>query len=358
MDSSFLYNAPCGFLTFDDSGHIVHVNKKIAEMLDVHEQELIDQHMETILSPGSTIFYHTHFFPLLRLREEVEEIYLSLSTKSGKKIPVLANARRSEYEGEMLNQCIFVQINQRSEYEDQILEARRIAESESDEKGQFLSVMSHELRSPLQAISTFTELLQRDEDRLDDRQQKFLKRIKNAADNMSRLVNDILNFARLETGRFDISPEVVLVDEALKRAESIVLPKIEKKNMRFEKCDPTSLSVYADPDRLQQILLNLLTNAIKFTASGGRVSITCTSNRQMAYIHVEDTGVGIPPDKINNIFTPFMQVDPDQLEASERGVGLGLAISHELAQIMSGDLTVESTPGNGSTFTVSLPLAD
>jgi signal transduction histidine kinase len=290
----------------------------------------------------------------------VEEIYLALRAKSGDEMPVLVNAVQRERAGVVVNDCVVVRMHRRRQYEDELLQAQKAAEAASQAKAKFLSMMSHDLRTPLQAISGFADLLSREKQgSLTERQRKALSRIQSASREMMRLINDLLDFAQLETGRVEVQVATVLVETALRRAESLVMLRLQEAGLdyRREGCW-SGAAMWADPDRLQQILLNLLTNAIKFTNRGGRVSITCERRDDQTLIQVRDTGCGIPADQLQRIFEPFVQLERQQLESSQRGVGLGLAISRELAQAMGGDLTVESVVGQGSVFTLRLPTAE
>jgi signal transduction histidine kinase len=143
--------------------------------------------------------------------------------------------------------------------------------------------------------------------------------------------------------------------EVLRRLEALIEPQLLQKQLRYEyrQCDPT-YTAYVDPERLQQILLNLLSNAVKFTPPGGRITVGCEATRDVILIHVIDTGVGIPADKLDQIFEPFVQLDRGQPSVSV-GTGLGLAISRDLARAMHGDLAAKSELDVGSTFTLTLP---
>ncbi len=355
-----LDTAPCGYVTFADDGRIISANQTLARLLNYRPEELIGRQLELILGVGGKIFYHTHFFPILKLQGEVEEVYLSLRTREGTDIPVLANAVRRERDGKFVSECVFMRMLQRSKYEDELIEARKIAEAATETRAKFLSMMSHELRTPLQAISGYSELLASgasgplSPDQLGD-----VRSIKTASEELVRLLNDILDFARLEAGHAEMSFSTVNVHTALQRAELLLAPKFHQAGIAYSRvaCDPT-VAVRAHPDRLQQILLNLMTNAIKFTPRGGLVSIECDFDAKMSSIRVRDTGCGIPPDQVDRIFEPFVQVDRHRVVARERGVGLGLSISRELARAMGGNLSVESTVNEGSVFTITLPRAE
>jgi signal transduction histidine kinase len=251
----------------------------------------------------------------------------------------------------------------RHEYEDQLLHARRIAEESSAAKAKFLSMMSHDLRTPLTAIDGNAQLLAAGvHGPLADEQLEAVGAIREACRTQMTLIGDILEFARLDSGRVQLQTRAVLVSEIVARAETLVRFQVGEAGLRLttEGCSGDT-AVTADPNRLQQILLNLLTNAVKFTPPGGRITIVCESAGDRVAIRVEDTGIGISPEHLQRIFSPFVQVEtaavPAGHSAASRGVGLGLAISRDLARAMDGDVSAQSTPGAGSVFTIELPAA-
>ncbi|MEO8439099.1 MAG: PAS domain-containing sensor histidine kinase [Spartobacteria bacterium] len=354
-----LETAPCGYLTFSDDGTIRAVNTTLAAMLGYAPEELCGQRFESLLGAGGRIFYHTHFFPILKLHGAAEEVYLALRTRTGTEIPVLTNGLRRERGGEMVSECIFVRMLQRSKYEDELLHAKRTAEAANDAKAKFLSMMSHELRTPLQAISGYCDLLlQEASGPITSEQQSDLHAMKGASGELVRLLNDILDFARLESATASIQIEIVRVESALRRAEALVAPKLTEANLRYsrEGC-AAPLYLRANPDRLQQVLLNLLTNAIKFTPLDGTITLQCSADDSCTRLAVRDSGCGIPAQDLERIFEAFVQVDRHRIDARQRGVGLGLAISRELIRAMHGELAVASEVGVGSIFTISLPTA-
>jgi PAS domain S-box-containing protein len=355
-----LERAPGGFVSFTDDGTIVEVNLTLTELLGYATRvELEGWHLQKILPPGGRIFYHTHVLPLLKLHGRADEVYLALKTKDGVEIPVLMNAARRERDGVTLNDAVFVRMSQRHRYEDELLQARRSAEQANAAKAKFLSMMSHDLRTPLTTISGNVRLLAAGvHGSITDEQKETLDRVDGACRHVARMIEDILSFAQLESGSVEVRPESVNVREALQRAEGLVRLRMEQSAIAFthEPSEP-GLSALADPDRLQQILLNLLANAIKFTRAGGRVSVGCARNGDRVSIRVRDTGVGIPAGALEKIFEPFVQLEQQPENREQRGVGLGLAISRELARAMDGQLTAESVEGSGSVFTLTLPVA-
>lgn len=237
-------------------------------------------------------------------------------------------------------------------------EARGFAEAANRAKGDFLAVMSHELRTPLNAIAGYAELLEMGiRGPVTPEQVSDLHRIKQSQQHLLRLIDQVLNHTRIEMQGVVYVPTNVSVTLAVRSAEALVLPQLNERGLTcvLDLSEP-ELVVLGDFDKLQQILLNLLTNALKFTNPGGRVAVTSIAVGANVAITVADTGIGIADDKLATIFEPFMQVDMTRTRAHS-GVGLGLSISRDLARGMGGDLVVSSTAGVGSAFTVVLPAA-
>jgi signal transduction histidine kinase len=236
--------------------------------------------------------------------------------------------------------------------------AVRQAEDANRAKSAFLAAMSHELRTPLNAIGGYAQLLELGvHGPLTTEQRNTLSRLQRSEQHLLALVNDVLNFAKLEAGRVVYEIREVRVAEQLEAVRAIVEPQFTARGLSFQVDVVDGLRVTGDPDKIQQILINLLSNAGKFTEPGGRVTVAARAiGDGTVALSVADTGIGIANDKQSMIFDPFVQVHRN-LKQNIEGTGLGLAISRDLARGMNGDLTVRSIEGKGSTFTLMLPAA-
>jgi PAS domain S-box-containing protein len=230
------------------------------------------------------------------------------------------------------------------------------AERANRVKAEFLAAMSHELRTPLNAVGGYVDILDLGVyGPLTEDQKTALSRISANQKYLLTLIDDILSFARLEAGRLEFDLRSISAREVLESMDALVAQQTRAKGVSFtvRECDPT-IHLKGDAERVRQILLNLASNAIKFTPAGGQVTLSCEFDESSVHFQVHDSGVGIPPERQEQIFEAFVQVDR-RLDHPQEGVGLGLAISRDLALAMEGDLQVHSTVGEGSTFTLRLP---
>ena len=234
--------------------------------------------------------------------------------------------------------------------------ARAEANAANLAKVSFLANMSHDLRTPLNAILGYADLLEvHVHGDLTPEQENNVARIKRSARYLTSLINDILNFAKIEAGTLDLKITAVSVTAMISWLEEVLHPQLAAKGLTFTRSECDGF-VSADPEKLQQILLNLTTNAMKFTLTGG-IAVRCKNTDSIVCIDIVDTGTGIPERELDRIFEPFIQVNRSLTQTSNEGVGLGLAISRHLARAMSGDITVRSTLDHGSTFSLALPRA-
>ena len=241
---------------------------------------------------------------------------------------------------------------------DLALVLQRSAETANRAKTAFLGAMSHELRTPLNAIGGYIDLLDMGlRGPVTDKQHADFARVRTNQQHLAILITEILNFVRVGSGHMPYAVTDVSACETMQHAIDLVDPLFAQKGLFFDGVTgDKSIVARADPERVTQILVNLLSNAIKFTATGGHIRAECAATTDTVSILVSDTGIGIASEKQEAIFEPFIQLR-ESLSDRESGVGLGLAISRDLARAMHGDLTVESAEGRGARFTLSLPRA-
>ena len=352
--NQLLNNAPCGFLVFADDGNITEINLTLQEMLGFEREELINFNIAKIFSTGGRIFYQTHFFPLLKLQGKIEEIYLDLRSKAGENIPVLINAARRQEDAGFFNDCIFVKMQQRNRYEEEILQAKKQAEAATRTKDEFLSIVSHELRTPLNAILGWVQILEGgifDEAAV----KRGIEVIGRNARTQTKLIEDILDYARITSGKLKLEIKQIDLVKLVEIAVDGIKPLADAKQIELQTVLDSNALVSGDSYRLQQVLGNLLQNAVKFTSENGKVQITVKKNVSDIEISVSDTGKGISADFLPYVFERFQQAEQSK-SGRNTGLGLGLAIVRNIVELHRGTISAESEgEGLGATFTLKLP---
>jgi PAS domain S-box-containing protein len=383
---------PCGFVSFGDDGQIQRVNARLLDVLGYKREEVEGRHVETLMNVGSRIFFQTHLFPLLAMKGSADEIFLLLKSSDGEDVGFLLNAARRVRDGKTVNDCALMRVQERRKFEDALVRAKKVAEAAQQEltetneryaeqaielelqqeelvrqrqiaddanqaKSKFLAVMSHELRTPLNAIAGYVQLIEMGvHGPVSEEQLVALDRIRRSQLHLLRLINDVLNLARIESGRVEYKIRSISLADVVTTVMPMVEPQLAAKGVTSRALLDGAGLVRADREKLEQIVLNLLTNAAKFTHRGGTVTVRVRNDcgvPDRSCLDVEDTGIGIPEELQAGIFQPFVQVDTDN---RKEGSGLGLAISRDLARGMGADLVVRSVPNQGSVFTVILPV--
>ena len=378
--------APDPYLTTNAEGVITEANNAAVRLLNIPPEKLRGKPISTFVAPGRRRAFRVglsriavgddpapgaeewtvEIRPRRNAPVEVSVAAAGVRENGGKVATVrwllrdVTARRRAEAEVRTLN----------AELERRVQERTAALEAANWAKAEFLSLMAHELRTPLNAIIGYTELLEMGiSGPITDTQRVYLDRIRTSGQRLVGLVGEVLDLGKVEAGQLRVVREECDVRDAVEAAIGVILPHAASRAIRIvDSCEPPeSLHYIGDQSRVEQILINLLTNAVKFTEPGGQVEIRCfresrgdpnlrefDPKRRWVALQIVDTGIGMSPNAVSRIFDPFVQVERP-LTRTRGGTGLGLTISRRLARLMGGDLTVQSQLGKGSTFTLWLP---
>jgi signal transduction histidine kinase len=323
-------------------------------MLALKPAQIVGRNVDTIFTAPSRIFYQTHVFPTLKLQGRVNEVYVTFRDSAGDDVAVMLNAARRARDDRFVSDWVVMPMRQRNEYENEILKARRAAESATQAKDEFLAVVSHEMRTPLNAIAGWAHLLAGGS--LGPAESaRALQAIERSVQQQAKLVDDILDFGRMQTGKLRLEVRPVELEPVIEASVDAVLPTARAKSIVLDPLfEAKRAMVMADPDRLQQVLWNILSNAVKFTQPGGRVKVRLAQVDHNYEISVSDNGRGIAPEFLPRVFESFRQEDVNGKRNS--GLGLGMSIASQLVELHGGTIRAASPgPGLGATFTVRLP---
>ncbi len=362
-------HAPDAILEVDASGSIVIANETAERLFGYTIVELLGAPIEKLVpdaSRASHVSYRNAFVKAGRARPMGLGLELNAKRKDGSEFPVeislspiftdsgvlavaairdVTERRRSEQQMRSLQEGYLAEISARQQ------EAERLNRLKSE----FLASVSHELRTPLHTIIGFADLLAEDpQQTLSPRQVRFVENIRRDSEHLLALINDVLDLSRIEAGGLAVRPEELPLSETFTEVLESLRGSSDAKALTIRAtCEP-GLNVLADATRLRQILFNLLSNAVKFTDSGGEIHVSAVRAQAFAEISVEDTGIGIAPEELTNIFNKFYQVGFTTRGVRE-GTGLGLSICKQLVEMQGGTLSVTSQPGSGSRFAFTLP---
>ena len=347
-----LRTTPDGFFAADTTGRIRVANPAFCEMLGYAEDELLRMsipeieanenprdvaaHIEKVLATGYDRFDTRH------------------RRKDGTLVSIEISVTLVDIAGEKLIYAFSRDISWRKEAEATLVRAREEAERANRAKSEFLSRMSHELRTPMNAILGFAQVLEAEG--LPPEQEDYVQEIHRAGDHLLELINELLDLSRIETGRLSIVVQAVDLKAVLSQAVHIVQPMMAMRQIALLDECTAPVRVLADPTRLRQVLVNLLSNATKYNREGGRIMLNCQPVGENTWrLGVSDTGEGIAPEKLDQLFKPFERLGAEF--TAVEGSGIGLALSKQIAELMGASLGVESTLGRGTTFWIDLPLA-
>lgn len=300
--------------------------------------------------------------------EVVRDEVIRVVPRNAPPVEVMANAAPVRDADGKIVACVLVfrDVTAQRRAEEDLRRAHEVAAAANHAKSEFLAVMSHELRTPLNAIGGHIQLIEMGvHGPVNDAQREALLRVQRSQRHLLSLINDLLNLTRIETGRVDYEITEIPLEPLVAETVAMIEPLLSSNMLRCDIVDSPyapdpSIVVRADREKAQQILLNLLSNAIKFTPQNGRITVEAGLRDEspgMAVVRVSNSGVGIPPAKLETIFEPFVQLGSRPANPSV-GLGLGLSISRDLARGMDGDLKATSDVGKGATFTLLLPLVN
>lgn len=341
------------FFSLDSDGRLVYVNPAALDLFDQQREQIVGRPIEAVLPPAVAN----------SLREPLA---VTFESQQPTRFELQYEERNRWFEvrcfpTEDALSVFLVDTTARKQAEQFLREARRAAEDANRAKSEFLANMSHEIRTPMTAILGFSDVALRQIFEGDSVDAEHLMTIKRNGQYLLRIIDDILDLSKIEAGKFQIEtsrfhlPGMVHDIEQLLRLRSTQAGV----TISFELDGPVPLRIATDRSRLQQILINLLSNAIKFTIAGSvRLTISCKptkSGSELKFV-VTDTGIGISPEKLKDLFRPFTQAHQEGVGQRFGGAGLGLSISRRLARVLGGDITAESTEGQGSAFTLTLPV--
>ena len=356
--------APVGYCTVDENSHILETNFTAALMLDSVRSDLVQQPVSRfIVRSDQDIYYRCR--NALFVEGLPQDCELQMLKRGG--APLWVHMRLSAAQDNMgapVQRLVLGDISERKRMDavlrtrNQELEAARaVADRASQAKSDFLSNMTHELRSPLNAILGFAQLIDQGQPLPTATQKSSVDQILKAGWYLLDLIGEILDFSSIESGKLALTVGTIDVAVVLLDCQAMMEPQARKKGVRMHLPPLTQpLWVLADATRLKQVIVNLLSNAIKYNSTGGSLEISC--DRQPGArlrISVRDTGFGLSPEKISQLFEPFNRLGQEAL--AEEGTGIGLAVSKRLVELMGGTMGADSTGGVGSVFWFELNLA-
>jgi signal transduction histidine kinase len=370
--------AACGLLVAATDGLILRANATLCGWLGYQQPELAETlRVQDLFTMGARLFHLTHCAPLLQMQGSVAELQIQLRHKDRSRVPVLMNVVRRRHGDALVDEYAFFIVADRRSYERELLAARKAAEASLEarldaeaelrrineqlsradrSKDEFLATLAHELRNPLAPMRNALEILKMKATAVAGN-ERLLEIFDRQLHQLTHLVDDLMEVSRITEGRMELRRTPLSLATVMQAAVADVDVMIASSSHRLHLSLPDeALIVDADLTRLTQVIVNLLTNACKYTPSGGDIWLSGASEGELAIISVRDTGIGIPEAFLSSIFEMFSQLEP-ALTRSRGGLGIGLALVRGLVTLHGGTVSASSAgTGQGSEFVVRLPL--
>jgi PAS domain S-box-containing protein len=351
---AFFAAAPDALFLIDEHGRIEEANIQAEKLFGYRRDELIGETVELLLPDESRTVHVGHRDSYVRsptVRKMGSELELFGRTKQGRKFPIDVSLSPIEREDRKLIAAAVRDFTAQKQIEAALREAKEDAQSATDSKSRFLAAASHDLRQPLQSLTLYLAVLKRQS--ADPGLQETADKMRAALDNMGELLNALLDLSRFEGGSITPDIEDVRVETLLSQIKADNAPIAEQKQLELDVTESNAV-IRSDPRLLERIVENFVTNAIKYTDSG-KVVVRCKPDGDELAIEIADTGIGIEPSHLESIFDEYMQIDNASRDR-RKGLGLGLTIAKNIARLLNHEILVRSEPGNGSVFTVKVPL--
>lgn len=373
-------HAACGLAVANTDGVLLHINCTLSRWLGYEPADLVGKRrIQDLFSVGARVFHQTHCVPLLQVQGSVAEVQIEVVHQDRSRIPVLMNIVRRKHDDRVLDEFAFFVANDRRSYERELLSARKRAENEltarltaehklremneqltlaDRRKDEFLATLAHELRNPLAPMRNVLEIFKLHAGNESTRSWA-LSVLDRQLYQLTHLVDDLMDVSRITQGRMELRRQTVDLRSILVVASEDMRGMMEAASHTFNVDLPEqAMMVHGDPTRINQVIVNLLTNAAKYTPQGGQIMLRAKHESAEAVVSVSDTGIGIPEESLATVFDMFSQLSP-ALERSQGGLGIGLSLVRGLVHLHDGSVSVTSQgAGKGSKFTVRLPLTE
>ncbi len=355
-------HAPCGYVSTLPDGTFARVNHTFLRWTGYQRDELLaGKRFQDLLTVAGRIFYETHYAPMLQMQGFVNEIAFDLVCRDGQRLPVLLNTvQKQDASGApLLNRTTIFDVSDRRQYERELQLARRKAEEALALRNQFLSLASHELKTPLTTVIGYIDLLQRrvgKDNTLSERDRRTLQLIADQTQRLNKMIMSLFDISRIETGQLSIERAPIDVCALVKRVVDDVQATLVERPIEVV-CSGDPLIIQGDDLRLEQVFQNLLQNAVKYSPRNAPIGVVVRQHEGRICVAVQDRGIGVPQADLPHLFERFYRADNVE-SAKISGLGIGLYVVKQIVELHGGEIMVESVEGKGSTFTVSLPRGD